>query len=104
MLESQLRLQLSNVGRRIGRLWMWRRLTWSWIGLSLLLVGWAVAGRPVLPGFGWIVAAALVSTVVWIRSRFLNTPKTDVARKIEDAFPDLNSRLLAALEPFIMQG
>ena len=98
MLESQLRLQLSNVGRRIGRLWMWRNLTWAWVVLSLLLIGWAVLGRPILPAFSWIFAAAMVTTVVWIRSRFLATPKGDVARQIEQAFPDLNSRLLAALE------
>ena len=98
MLEFQLREQLSSVGRRIGRLWMWRRLTWWWAILSVLLLGWAVAGRPVLPGLAWIFAASLVATLVWIRSRFLETPKADVARRIEGAFPDLNSRLLAALE------
>ena len=41
MLEFQLGQQLSSVARRIGRLWMWRRLTWSWLILSLLVAGWA---------------------------------------------------------------
>ena len=98
MLEFQLRQQLSSVARRIGRLWMWRRLTWSWLILSLLVAGWAVAGRPVIPGVAWIFAAGLAATLVWIRSRTLTTPKRDVARNIEQAFPDLNSRLLAAIE------
>lgn len=98
MLELQLRQQLLNVGRRIGRLWMWRRLTLAWLALSVLVVIWAWAGQPVVPGVVWIFVAALVSTVVWIRSRLLTTPATAVARKIENAFPDLNSRLLAAIE------
>jgi hypothetical protein len=98
MLELQLRQQLSNVGHRIGRLWMWRRMTWSWIALSILLIGWAWLGRPFLPPSSWIFTTALIAVVIWIRSRFLQTPRAEVARKIENAFPDLNSRLLAALE------
>lgn len=98
MLEIQLRQQLLHVGRRIGRLWMWRRLTWAWLALSVLVITWAWVGRPVVPAFAWVFAAALVTTVVWIRSRLLATPAAEVARKIENAFPDLNSRLLAAIE------
>lgn len=100
MLELQLRQQLSNVARRIGRLWMWRRLTWSWVALTVLLVGWAIAGRPFVPASSWIVIVAAVAAIVWIRSRVMATPKTEVARQIEQAFPDLNSRLLAALEQY----
>ena len=98
MLEFQLRQQLSNVATRIGRLWLWRRLTWSWGALSVFVIVWAFAGLPVLPPSAWIVAASLVAATLWIRSRTLGTRKTEVARHIEHAFPDLNSRLLAALE------
>ena len=98
MLEIQLRQQLSNVAQRIGRLWMWRRLTWSWAAFAVIVAIWALAGRPVVPGFVWVFSAILVATLVWIRSRSLGTSKVEVARNIEQAFPDLNSRLLAALE------
>lgn len=100
MLEMQLGQQLSNVAGRIGRLWMWRRLTWAWLTLSIMLAGLAVAGRPIAPSISLIVIAGFVATVIWIRSRTVATPKTDVARHIEHAFPDLNSRLLAAIEQY----
>ncbi len=98
MLESQLRQQLSNVARRIGRLWMWQRLTWSWVAFSMLLLGWIIADQPMVPVSVWFIAAGFAATIVWIRSRLLDTPRADVARHIEQAFPDLNARLLAALE------
>lgn len=98
MLELQLRQQLSKVGDRIGRLWMWRRLTLAWLVLSIMLIGLAMAGRPITPSISLILIAGLAATIVWIRSRSLATPRTDVARHIEHAFPDLKSRLLAAIE------
>ncbi|WP_397568399.1 hypothetical protein [Schlesneria sp. T3-172] len=100
MLEIQLRQQLSKVALRLGRLWMWRRLTWSWAAFAVLVALWAIAGRPFVPGSVWFFAALLVATVVWIQSRYLGTSKVEVARNIEQAFPELNSRLLAALEQF----
>src|SRR5947209_3349371 len=98
MLELQLRQQLSNVAHRIGRLWMWRRLTWTWVTFAAALLIFALAGHPVLSTLNLCVSAAVVATVVWMRARFLTTPREDVARHIERAFPDLNSRLLTALE------
>jgi hypothetical protein len=98
MLELQLRHQLANVARRIGTLWMWQRLTWAWIVLTALVACWAFAGRPMIATSGWLAISAAVVAFVWIRSRLLKTSRTDVARQIEQAFPDLNSRLLAALE------
>lgn len=100
MLELQLGQQLSKVAGRIGRLWMWRQLTWAWLALSIVLAGLAIAGRPVAPSISLIVIAAFVAMVVWIGSRSVPTPRTDVARHIEHAFPDLNSRLLAAIEQY----
>ena len=100
MLELQLRQQLSNVARRIGRLRMWRRLTWAWVTLSIMLVGLAIIGRPVSPSISLIFVAGFVATVVWIRSHSVLTRRADVARHIEHAFPDLNSRLLAAIEQY----
>ncbi|WP_010582887.1 hypothetical protein [Schlesneria paludicola] len=98
MSELQLRQQLLNVAHRLGRLWLWQRLTMSWMVLSLLVLAWALVGRPFIPLVVWFIAAGLVATVFWIRSRFLATSRTDVARRIEQTFPELNSRLLAALE------
>ncbi len=98
MLELQLRQQLANVARRIGRLWLWRRLTWLWVGSSLLVFAWALLGQPAISVSRWYFIAAFVASLVWIRSRSLVTAKAEVARRIEQAFPDLKSRLLAAIE------
>lgn len=98
MSELQLRQQLLHVAHRLGRLWLWQRLTISWIVLSVLIIGWAFLGRPLVPFAAWFAAAGVVATGVWIRSRYLATSRTDVARRIEQTFPDLNARLLAALE------
>lgn len=98
MIDSQLGRQLSNVADRIVRLAMWRRLTRWWILLSVLVAVWAIAGGPLVPAWGWFLAAGTVGigVLMWSRSRSL--PRPEVARRIEQAFPDLDSRLLAAIE------
>ncbi len=99
MLEQQLRDQMSLVGQRLGRLWLWRRLTWCWIGFAALALAWWGLGRPL--GFalgGFVGAAALTATILWARSKSLSLARADIARHVEHAFPELNSRLLAALE------
>ena len=63
--------------------------------LSLLfMVGIALSGRPVVPlAMGLFFAAGVIaqSSSGFVRGS-LATPKADIARHIEQAFPDLNSR------------
>lgn len=99
MLEHQLREELSRVGQRLGRLWLWQRLTWCWVGFGIIAACWWLAGRPysgilsIIVGGSWLVA-----TLLWVKSKALGLSKSDLARCVEQAFPELNSRLLAALE------
>ena len=98
MHQSQLALQLSAVASRIRRLWMWQQLTYSWIVLSIVLVGWTLFGNPSIPVAILAAVTGLAMAFAWIRTRAAALPYADVSRQIERAFPDLNSRLLAALE------
>ena len=76
MLEQQLRDQMSLVGQRLGRLWLWRRLTWCWIGFAVLTLAWFGLGRPVDYLLGVLVgAAALTATgLSLLVSRYLELP------------------------------
>ncbi len=107
MLEQQLREQLSRVGQRLGRLWLWRQLTWCWIGFAVLALAWLGLGRPYALMFAAIVGGSwLTATLLWVRSKSLALAKSDIARHVERAFPELDSRLLAALEqcPDVQSG
>ena len=46
MFEQQLRDQLASVGNRLGRLWLWRRLTWCWLSFTVLMVGCFLFAAP----------------------------------------------------------
>ncbi|MBS0205832.1 MAG: hypothetical protein JSS49_23260, partial [Planctomycetes bacterium] len=99
MFEHQLREQLASVSDRLGRLWLWKRLTWCWLGCSAVILAYFFAGPPSGLAIGLVaMASALVATLLWVRSKSLPLARADVARTVENAFPDLNSRLLAALE------
>ena len=99
MFEHQLRDQLASVGDRLGRLWLWKRLTWCWLACSAIVLAYFFAGPPSGLAIGLVAAAsALTATLLWVRSKSLPLPRTEIARTVESAFPDLNSRLLAALE------
>ena len=107
MLEQQLRDQMSLVGQRLGRLWLWRQLTWCWIGFAALALVWWGVGRPFGFALGGIIGAAwLTATILWVRSKSLSLARADIARHVERTFPELNSRLLAALEqcPDVQSG
>ena len=107
MLEQQLRDQMSLVGQRLGRLWLWRRLAWCWIGFAALALVWWGLGRPFGFALGGIIGAAwLTATILWVRSKSLSLARADIARHVERTFPELNSRLLAALEqsPDVQSG
>ena len=107
MLEQQLREQLARVGQRLGRLWLWRQLTWCWIGFAVLALVWLGLGRPYALMFAAIVGGSwLTATLLWVRSKSRMLAKSDIARHVERAFPELDSRLLAALEqcPDVQSG
>ena len=97
--EHQLRDQLARVGNRLGRLWLWKRLTWCWLGCTVVVLAYFFAGPPSGLVIGAVAATSgLLATLLWVRSKSVPLPRTDLARAVEQAFPDLNSRLLAALE------
>ena len=99
MFEHQLRDQLASVGNRLGRLWLWKCLTWSWLACTLIVFGCYCSGWISGLAIGAIGgASALVALLLWVRSKSLPLARTAIARTVEKAFPDLNSRLLAALE------
>ena len=99
MFEHQLRDQLAAVGDRFGRLWLWRRLTWCWGVCTLVVLGYFFVAPPSGLAIGLVaVVAALAATLLWVRSKSLPLARAELARTVEQAFPELNSRLLAALE------
>lgn len=99
MFEHQLRDQLASVGNRLGRLWLWKRLTWCWLVCTAVILTYFLIGSPSGMTIGLIAAAsALVALLLWVRSKSLPLAKAEIARTVEQAFPELNSRLLAAIE------
>lgn len=67
---------------------------WIWWGAL-------VSGRPVpMAGFGWLAGAWLVVIAArwWARHSALDL--RSIARRVEADFPDLDGRLITALEPF----
>ena len=99
MFEQQLRDQLASVGNRLSRLWLWKRLAWCWTACTLLILAAFFAfPKSVLAVSAIALASALVAILLWARSKSLPLARTEIARTVEQAFPDLNSRLLAALE------
>jgi hypothetical protein len=99
MYEHQLRDQLASVADRLGRLWLWKRLTWCWLGCTVIIIGYFLAFPPSGLAIGFAaVASVLLATLIWVRSKSLPISRVEIARTVEQAFPDLNSRLLAALE------
>ena len=99
MFDHQLRDQLASVGNRLGRLWLWKRLTWCWIACTVLVIVLFFGFPQSALAIGSVaVASTMTAMLLWARSKSLSLPRTEIARTVEQAFPDLNSRLLAALE------
>ena len=103
MIDRRLKEQLAIVADRFRWLRLWQQLRAVW--LILALVGgliWAESSlsgglahniAPILGGIAIIVALA----IVWRCSR-ARTDDHWVAQRVEARFPDLNARLLAAIE------
>lgn len=98
MHQLQLSQQISAVTSRIRRLLLWQQLTLSWFVLSIIVVCWTLFGNPPLSISTLCGALGVAVVIAIVRTRTQVLPQTDVSRQIEQAFPDLNARLLAALE------
>ncbi|MGH7128826.1 MAG: hypothetical protein ACREIV_09670, partial [Planctomycetaceae bacterium] len=103
MFPSELSRQLDRVGERMRRERAWTRLAVCWLLVALmLLIVWLaepltgrwLSSRPVQ----WTVAAAVVLLLLFVLVRNRRLDRRQVARRIERRFPDLDQRLLAAVE------
>lgn len=98
MLRKELDRALDRAASRLHwqrRLWCGAGL-WLVLGASLPFIAWTVAS-PVHRGILMAVAATATLTVALLVARRAIAPRT-VARRIEQAFPDLDGSLLTALD------
>jgi DNA polymerase III delta prime subunit len=103
MNDQKLRQELDRVSLRYRRLLLWTGLAVCWLVLALAgaaLLAWARGGGYAVPGIALVLmvalpAALLPIVVTWLRR--IRNPLW-IARRIEKQFPDLDARLLAALE------
>jgi uncharacterized membrane protein YqjE len=103
MIEFDLRRELEAVARRYRRLWLWQRLALCWLVFTLLGLAALAMARNADRLPGWItptlVASAVIAAVfcIWTARRGVRD-QIWLARRLEHQFPDLDSRLLTALE------
>lgn len=102
-MDDALRQQIDRVGERYRRLRKSAVLTGIWLVLAVigLAIG-AHARHAGVPTSGWLILtlfgiAVIATVVVNVWPSRANDPQR-VARKLEQRFPDLNSRLLTSLE------
>jgi hypothetical protein len=95
--------ELNKVGDRTRRLRLWTGLAVAWLGLVLvgaLVLWWARSGRHAVPGIALlslIGMALLLIPVLRMVGRRSVRPLA-VAHRIEQRYPELDARLLAAVE------
>jgi len=104
-MNSDLRLALEPVARRFRHVRLWFALALCW--LAWAIVGWVVSwfvthlGNTPIPGW-WLLGSLAVATAtggalgIWAL-RSVRDPRW-VARRIEAKYPELGTRLLAAVE------
>ena len=104
MNDQLLHQALNQVGSRYRRLILRRVFAFLWLALAIIglaLLGWARGIVPgVVPGTVTLVVAMIAIAIgpsVALSLRRLRNPRW-IARRIEQQFPDLDTRLLAALE------
>jgi hypothetical protein len=103
MIEFDLRRELGAVARRFRRLWLWQRLSLCWLAFTLLGLAALALMRNADRWNGWITPTLVVSAIVagivciWTTRRGVRDQMW-LARRLEQRFPDLDSRLLTALE------
>src|SRR5688572_11940816 len=101
--ERTLREELDRVGKRYRRLLLWSALAVCWLALATagaLALTWARGSGRAVPGVLLIVLFALPIVFLPILYRWLRRVRNAswIAHRIERKFPDLDARLLAALE------
>ncbi|MFT4690259.1 MAG: hypothetical protein ACI9OD_002475 [Limisphaerales bacterium] len=94
---------LQPVIRRYRSWQMWRGLSISWLLIALAAV--AIIG---LKRSGWsepdwtfhalLISAGVIGMIVWVGCRKIAPDRGWIARQIEDEHPELNSKLMAAVE------
>ncbi len=104
MIESDLRRELEFVGRRVRLLRFWSGLSLCWLVLAAVggfALWWAAQQSNTVPGVA-IVALATSAVLAFVGclliSRRAARNEGAIARSIEAHYPDLDWRLLAALE------
>ena len=103
MSERTLHQELDRVGKRYSRLLLWSALAVCWLALATagaLALTWARGAGRAVPGILLIALFALPIVFLPILYRWLRRVRNPswIAHRIERKFPDLDARLLAALE------
>ena len=103
MSERALRQELDRVGGRYRRLVLWTGLTVCWLALAvagLAALAWARGSGYAVPGVLLVVLLAVPLLVLPMLFRWLRRARSPmwIAHRVERKFPDLDARLLAALE------
>lgn len=108
MSMQQLRQQLQPVIGRLERLRLYRRLTVLWLVMAGVtwLIAWTVPAAPAGLAMLLGLAAGAGAITVWLVQGTRRAEPIEAARSIERAYPDLDSRLLTALEqsPDVLTG
>lgn len=108
MATQQLDQQLRPVLGRLDRLRLYRRLTVHWLAAAAIagLVWWSTPAAPA--GLALLIggAAAVGAMGLWLALGSRPSPPVEAARRIERTFPELDARLLTALEqsPDVLTG
>lgn len=102
MSQRELTYHLQQVARRLRSQRLWSNLTWTWLGLFVLLLGF-LYWRPSNESLDTVMAvlisiAVLATAITWWRSTFFAQDPRWVARQIEARFPNLDARLAAAIQ------
>ena len=102
MSQRELTYQLQQVARRLRKLRLWTHLTCTWLVLFVLLLGflfWRPADQSRDTVLTLAISVAVFATVItwWRATRFAQDPRW-VAQRIEAFYPNLDARLLAAIQ------
>jgi hypothetical protein len=100
---QSLQQELDRVGKRFRRLLLWTGLALCWVALAvagLAALSWARGSGRAIPGVLLVALVALPVVFLPLLLRWLRRVRDPnwIAHRVERKFPDLDARLLAALE------